>query len=83
MVDSENEELMEIHSSADTTDCENDRPGSSMSTTTSSTFCQSMGGFAEMEDTVPSIIDVCLFFKSYICTELPLFALHLFLFLVR
>ncbi|OZC08632.1 ankyrin repeat protein [Onchocerca flexuosa] len=62
MVDSENEESMEIHSSARITDYENDRPGSSMSTTTSSTFSQSLGGLdgnnlAEMEDTVPSIID--------------------------
>ncbi|CAG9537009.1 unnamed protein product [Cercopithifilaria johnstoni] len=62
MIDSENEELVEIHSSADTIGYENDRPGSSMSTTTSSTLCQSLGSFdsnniVEMEDTVPSIID--------------------------
>ncbi|KAM3729084.1 Pappalysin-1 [Dirofilaria immitis] len=62
MVDSENEESMEIHSSAGVTDFENDRPGSSMSATTSSAFSQSLEGFdsnnvAEMEDAVPSIID--------------------------
>ncbi|EJD74590.1 ankyrin repeat domain-containing protein 28 [Loa loa] len=62
MVDSKNEESMKIHSSADSINDENDRPELSMSTTTSSAFCQSFGGFdvnniAEMEDTVPSIID--------------------------
>uniref|UniRef100_A0A0R3RPL7 ANK_REP_REGION domain-containing protein n=1 Tax=Elaeophora elaphi TaxID=1147741 RepID=A0A0R3RPL7_9BILA len=62
MVDSESEELMEIHSDAGAVD-DNDRPGSSMSTTTtSSTLCQSLGAFdsnnsVEMDDVVPSIID--------------------------
>ncbi|EJW76840.1 hypothetical protein WUBG_12249, partial [Wuchereria bancrofti] len=45
MVDSENEESMGIHSSADTTDYEHNRSGSSMSTTTSSTLCRSFEGF--------------------------------------
>lgn len=62
MVDSENEEPMEIHSSTVTTDYEHNRPGSSMSTATSSTLCQSFEDFdgnnaAEMEDTIPSVID--------------------------
>lgn len=61
MVDSENEEMVEIHSRSDPIDYENYRPESSLSATISSTLCQSLGNFggnniAGMEP----IIDVCL-----------------------